>query len=317
MATSGVYRLSYTRNNIIYDALSLIGAASVFRNPSAGDYETGNRWLNYLIKAWQKKGLRPTQQVQIVVFLDTVSNEFILGPGGSHAAYTYDFTEASADANAGDNTIVVDDVLGFVVGNPIGIEQTINFMQWTTISSITGNVIGLTDVLTGAVSSGNTVFTYPTTAAIQTPLRFNNCQRALTNGTEAMVGIENRKDYFDISNKTIQGYPTQLHYSPQINNGQLYIFPISSDTTIVLKATVEYPLEIFTASNQTAPFPDEWVLALIYGLAALMAPVFGFFGTEGDKITAMAGALEADIIGTDVEDNFIQFTPDVNGDYAY
>lgn len=315
MTTSESYALQWNRNTVIEDALSLIGVASAFRNPSAADYATGNKWLNYLIKAWQKKGLRPPQQTQVVIFLNTDDNTYTLGPSGTHASYSYNQASTTADALAGATAIIIDDNTGFVAGYNIGIQIDINTMQWTTIASVSGTTINLTNPLDDDIVTGNTIYVYP--LRIQKPLRFNNCQRALPNGTEAMVGIENRSDYFNISNKTIKGYPTQLHYSPKINDGLLYIFPIASDVTLVLKATVEYPLEVFTGSTQTPPFPDEWAMPLIYNLAAIMAPVFGFFGPEADKITQMAASFEDDILSNDVEDNFIQFTPDVNGDYVY
>lgn len=315
MATSGVFEYTMNRNQIIFEALSLIGVASAFRNPSAEEYATGARWLNILIKAWQKKGLRPTQQTQVVIFLDTTNNNYTLGPAGDHASYTYNQAAITADAVASTTAIIVDNSTGFVADYPIGIEIDVNTMQWTTVASVVGATINLTDPLDADIITGNIVFVYP--ALIQKPLRFNNCQRALPDATEAIVSIENRKDYFDISNKTIQGYVTQMHYSPKINDGELYIFPISAQVTQVLKATVEYPLEVFTESEQSPPFPSEWYLALIYGLATVMGPLFGFFGAEYDAISTKAGQFEEDIIGTDVEDNFIQFTPDTDGNYSY
>lgn len=315
MTSSGEYSFSMDRNEIIYRALALVGVASQFRNPSAEEYAVGAIWLNILIKAWQKKGLRPTQQTQIVVFLDTVKNQYTLGPNGDHASYTYNQTETTADASSGATAIVVDSATGFAAGYAVGIEISPTEMQWTTVSSVVGTTINLTDALDSDVITGNVVFVYP--AKVQKPLRFNNCQRALPDGTEAIVGIENRSDYFNISNKTIQGYVTQLHYSPKVNDGELYVFPISAQVTQVLKATVEYPLEVFTASTQTPPFPAEWYSPMIYGLATLMAPEFGFFGPEYESLKAMAAQLEEDILSTDVEDNFIQFSPDTDGNYSY
>ncbi len=315
MSTSGVYNYTMNRNEIIFEALSLIGVASSFRNPSASEYATGVKWLNILIKAWQKKGLRPTQQTQIVVFLSTTANQYTLGPNGDHASYTYNQAVTTADSVMGATTITIDDTAGFVAGYNIGIEINVNVMQWTTIVSVVGQVVTLADPLDADLITGNVVFAYP--AKVQKPLRFNNCQRALPDATEAIVGIENRADYFNISNKTIQGYVTQMHYSPKINDGLLYVFPISSQVTQVLKATVEYPLEVFTSSTQTPPFPDEWLLPLIYGLATLMGPVFGFFGPEFETIKGMAAAFEDDILSNDVEDNFIQFTPDTDGNCTY
>lgn len=316
MTTSGVYSYSLNRNEILFEALSLVGVASAFRNPSAEEYATASRWLNILIKAWQKKGLRPTQQTQIVVFLNTTDNSYTLGPSGDHASYTYNQTELTANSVSGASTITVTATTGFAASYYVGIELDDGTMQWTTESGApAGSVITLATPLTGNASTGNIVYVYP--AKIQKPLRFNNCQRALPDGTEAMVGIENRSDYFNISNKTIPGYVTQLHYSPKINDGELYVFPISSSVQQVLKATVEYPLEVFTSSTQTPPFPDEWTAAIIYGVATLIAPIFGFLGEEYEKIKTMAGALEDDVLSNDVEDNYIQFTVDTDGSASY
>lgn len=315
MVSSGVYSLEMDRNQLLYRSLELVGVATQFRNPSAQEYATASSWMNILIKAWQKKGLRPTQQTQIVVFLDVEKNQYTLGTNGDHASYTYVQTTSDGDFATGLTAIDVLDTTGIAAGYTIGIEISSLVMQWTTVVSVVGNTVNLTDPLDADLTSGNIIFCYP--ALVQKPLRFNNCQRALPDGTEAIVGIENRSEYFNISNKTIQGYVTQLHYSPKVNNGELYVFPRSAQVTQVLKATVEYPLEVFTQSTQTPPFPSEWYAALIYGVAALMAPAFGFFGAEYDSILKMAAALEDDVLSNDVEDNYIQFSPDIDGNYTY
>lgn len=305
MTTSGIYNLTWDRNTIVREALSKIQVASAFYEPSAEDFAVGIKNLNFYIKYLQKKGLRPSQLYQVTCFLQKNQNTYTLGANGDNSTLSYTQTTASSAAVSGATSIIVTSATGFVNNYYLGIQLDSGSVQWTTVSSVSGSTINLAATLTGSVSSGNVVFVYQSKA--QKPLKIHTATRYAITGDDTPISVVNRSDYFDISNKTADGAVTNIHYSPKVLDGVLYVYPQTSDVTNVLKLDVEYPLEVFTASNQTPPFPDEWVLPLIYGTAFYAADDFGFNGVEYDRLAEKYKFLEEELLSTDIEDNSIQF----------
>jgi hypothetical protein len=74
------------------------------------------------------------------------------------------------------------------------------------------------------------------------------------------------------------GVPLQITYQPKMNVGVIKVWP-TPDTYSVANVTILLtylrPLEYFSAATDTADFPEEWVSAIIYGLAARLAPEYG------------------------------------------
>lgn len=83
---------------------------------------------------------------------------------------------------------------------------------------------------------------------------------------------------YNLLPSSTSGVPLQITYQPKINMGVIKVWPTPdtysvSNVTILL--TYLRPLEYFSASTDTADFPEEWVSAIIYGLAVKLAPEYG------------------------------------------
>lgn len=70
------------------------------------------------------------------------------------------------------------------------------------------------------------------------------------------------------------GTPIQVSYQPLNNYGKLTVWPTPDATAATSTITIVYqsPFEYFNASTDTMDFPEEWYNALVYGLAANLAP---------------------------------------------
>lgn len=83
---------------------------------------------------------------------------------------------------------------------------------------------------------------------------------------------------YNLLPSTSSGVPLQITYQPKMNMGVIKVWPTPdtysvSNVTILL--TYLRPLEYFSASTDTADFPEEWVSAIIYNLAVRLAPEYG------------------------------------------
>lgn len=113
------------------------------------------------------------------------------------------------------------------------------------------------------------------------PLKVLQAWTSLTSGTGSRQQLEPRSVYdYNIlpSDSTTSGSPSTYEYQPFINYGVLKVWPTPDATTASTKTlTISYmaPFEDFISSADTPYFPKEWNNALIYGVAALLAPEWG------------------------------------------
>jgi hypothetical protein len=88
------------------------------------------------------------------------------------------------------------------------------------------------------------------------------------------------KSLYDFNNLPTSEGGTPVHYTftPNIQDGTLKIWPTPDSTTATnysLVAVVQKEFDGFFASSDTPDFPPYWTDALIYGLAARLAPEYG------------------------------------------
>lgn len=73
---------------------------------------------------------------------------------------------------------------------------------------------------------------------------------------------------------TAIGQPTNFAYTPAINVGTLELWPAPDSTTAAdytMEIVYQRPFDDFVSASDTPYFPKEWNLALIYGLASIIA----------------------------------------------
>ncbi len=274
MATSGSTNFALTRNQIITDAFTVLGVLGAEDTLSSADLAYGNRVFDQMIKQLQADGIGIWAKTEATLFLtDGVASYQLGGSNPAKASNTVVETTSTASAALGAGTIAVTSVTGMTALDNIGIVLDSGVIQWTTITSIASLTITLGAVLTGAVASGNRVYTY--TTAISRP--FDITQARLRNSTDfdRLLKPVAREYYFSIPNKTTESTPTLYHYAPQLNNATLYLWPTPDSVNLRVKFTYTRTLEDMDSSTDNPDFPQEWLLALGYNLAVFLAPAYG------------------------------------------
>lgn len=84
MSTSGSINYSLTRNDIIQEALELIGVVAAEESPAAADVATADRSLNMMIKGWQAKGINLWRQTEGSLSATAATASFTMGTGGDY-----------------------------------------------------------------------------------------------------------------------------------------------------------------------------------------------------------------------------------------
>jgi len=106
------------------------------------------------------------------------------------------------------------------------------------------------------------------------PVRLLQAFRTESNAKIPMELVA-REDY-NILPTTSGGSPLKVNYQPFINYGVVSIWPTPASTnTATVTLVYQRPFQYFTAGSETADFPEEWLLPLIYTTAVLLAPEWG------------------------------------------
>jgi hypothetical protein len=216
-----------------------------------------------MITAWQADGLQIWTRKIGAVFLQKNQITYNIGPGGDHSTLNPITTTLTSGAGA---SIVVGSTTGMTNGDNIGIEQSTGFMYWTTIASVDSTTTltltaGGTDYLVGGQ-----IWAYTTKLA--RPLRANDGYIRQTYGNDTPLKILSEEEYMRFGVKTSPGLTTQVWYQPLLTNGKLYCYPVPTTSNTIAYIEFHYPFQDFVSSGDNPDFPNEWLMAIVYGFAA-------------------------------------------------
>jgi hypothetical protein len=197
-------------------------------------------------------------------------------------------------------------------GDRIGVELDDGARQWTDIISVDSSTqVTLKEGLTGAASSGESVYSYEN--QIDRPIRVLNAQFGETlTASEIPVEEWSREDYFDQSDKDSSGTIVQWYYSPQLTLGELYVWQVASSVNQVVRFTYVRPLDIPTDQIDSVDIPSEWYMPLEWAIAAEIGPSYGIPDNRQLVIESKAASTLEKSMGHDVERDSMAIQPDFN-----
>lgn len=307
MATSGSINFNLTRNDIITQALYMVGAASIDQAVSNEDLSYGNNLLNMMVKSWQVAGIKLWRYAEATLFFADADNTYTLSSSGDRASETVVETTLSAAEASGQTLLSVTSTTGMTASDFIGIELDSGDLQWTTISSVTSSTsVTVAVALTGAAASGN--FVYSFTTKINRPLEITQMRSRDPDGNDLVMTPLSRDQYFALNDKTQAGRATQYFYDPQLSSGSVYVWPTPDDVQYRVKFTYKQSLEDFDGSSDDPDFPQEWLLPIVSNLALLLCAAYSVSDSKYTIIKNTAETYYQSILGNDQEKTAITFT---------
>lgn len=125
-------------------------------------------------------------------------------------------------------------------------------------------------------------------------------------GSDIPLRKVGRQDYHAQSTKNTAGVPNLCYLDPTTPHAKLYVWPIPH---VPMGLKFAYRRALYIPQNAKDPFefPEQWELAIIYNLAALLAPEYG---EERPDIQMMADRYLAEIEDATREGGVITFTFD-------
>lgn len=120
------------------------------------------------------------------------------------------------------------------------------------------------------------------------PLKLLQCYRTDT-GTRIDMDIESDYNFNQLPTNST-GVPIKVTYQPKVNMGVLKLWPTPDTTATPSTFTIVYqqPFQYFINSTDTADFPEEWYLPLVYNTSVVLAPEWGI--PLGDRNILMGEA---------------------------
>lgn len=139
------------------------------------------------------------------------------------------------------------------------------------------------------------------------PLRILDMQFSQSSG-DIPMNAYTREEYFELSLKSSPGTPTNFYYDPQLTTGKLYVWPtLASGNSGSFKFTYARQVEDFDSSTDNPDFPQEWLLAITFGLAELLGH---HYGGLTDRIINKAATLKIGLQMWDEEGGSVFLQPE-------
>ena len=312
MATSGESSFTLTALQLVNKAFSKIGVKVAEQALTADEYQDGQDGLNLMIKSWSAQGLHLWSKDEGLLFLTPGKTDYNLGPQGDNACQFDDFIgTTTTDAKITNDVIMpIADSSGMVAGDEIGIELDNNTRHWTIISFVDSlTQVTITTGLPSDAKSGSSVFTY--TSLVQRPNRILSYRRnTFRQENEIPVISWSRQNYFNQVNKQQTGTIVNAYYSPQLENGRVYVWQTATSVNNLLRFTFERPLDDILSGDDTLDFPPEWLEAIIYNLAARLADDYDAPPQKAANVNNKAVSFLDDLLGWDEEMDSITLQPD-------
>lgn len=309
MTTSGISTFNETRDQIITNALTLLGVVAAGETPPSADITLCASLLNQMVKAWGAQGIHLWTEETGTLYLVRGQASYNL-PGANAGDGSGTPVETTLSADGSGSSITVTTTVGMASGDNIGVVLDNGTIFWTTINGTpSSTTVTLTTGLSSAASSGNNVFTY--TTALGRPLSIQAAVYRNAAGFDTSIDIRPRQDYLRITQKTLPGIPNIIYYSPQMSTGVAYLWPAPSDVSGRIVFTYLRTIQDFNASGDTPDFPQEWLECLVFNLAVRAAPAYGINLSSGGiagnpDILRQASTYLEELKAWDCEQPFIQ-----------
>ncbi|MEE9398668.1 MAG: hypothetical protein V3V23_00185 [Dehalococcoidales bacterium] len=201
-------------------------------------------------------------------------------------------------------------------GSRIGIQLDSDIRTWSHVISTDNTVdpptVRISEGLPSDSANESIVYTYD--IPIDRPLRILQTRYAdFITGSEIPTEQWSREEYFDQPDKDTSGTVVQWYYSPQLNNGELYVWQVASSVNNVLRFTYTRPLDISTDLIDDADIPAEWANPLKWNLAKELAIERKIPDGRYVRIAEKAAETLDLALDYDTEQSYIVFQPDYSG----
>ena len=261
MATSGSIDYTVTRDDIITEALQLVGALGEGESPTSNQLTDCSRTLNMMIKYWAADGMKVWINEELVVFPVKNQRQYTFGASGDRMCKESELitTKLNGDHSSSATSLTVDDTTGMAGSDIIGVVTDDSGIHWTTISSVdSSTTLTIDSGLDSTASDNDRVYTY-TTAFTQRILDIHNAWIRQTDDNDIPIEVVSKQEYADLSTKTTSGRINQVYFDPKVDTALMNVWQVPDDsyTNERLYLYVSRVFEDFDAAGNNPRFSSR------------------------------------------------------------
>lgn len=284
MATSGDYSFTQSKQDLILDAFQLAGVYGLSRTLDQNDLNFASNLLNKMVKSWSTRGPHLWAKEEAILFVEQYQSKYVLSNSSSAAKWANiadtGIFQLTASQSAGSTQVPLNSVTGLSNGQAIGAVLDNGSTQWTTIMSIAGLIVTITNPLTSAATLYNQIYSY--TSRAYKPSRIYSCRKqqgidlgATTTMNEVWLKEMAYQSYMNLSAKSSNGVPSAYMYNPDNTQGDFYLWQRPITTDMRIQFTYERLIQDLDAVSDNFDFPSEWLETLTYQLAWRLCTPYG------------------------------------------
>ena len=128
------------------------------------------------------------------------------------------------------------------------------------------------------------------------------------------LNIISRQEYNVLGSKFSTGTTNSIWLNPGPNTSQVKLF-LTPDTTAVatfrVYMVVQQPIDDISAADSVPDFPNEWMQALVWGLADQLALEYGLPVNHRQEVLMKAEKYRELLVDWDIENESVFFVPDI------
>lgn len=114
---------------------------------------------------------------------------------------------------------------------------------------------------------------------------------------------------------TSSGVPVNLYYQPLATTGVINLWPKPNDSITQITIRYQRPFEDMTTATDDLDFPSYWTEAIIYNLAARLAPEYGIPLNDRNVLNQEAMVAKNTALSGGSEEGSLFIQPDWSGRY--
>lgn len=334
MTVSDVTEYENTGLQIVNKAFAHIRVTQKGQALEEDDQAFGLDSLNSIVKSWQRDGLHLWKDREAALFLELGRRTYKLGNQTDRACPTECIeestvtnrvhatnddwvpTETTAAITAGSNAVSIASLIAYSGTTfsldcvaQIGIKNVSGNLEWFKVLTNVGLDLTLTGNLSEDVDEGAAVYIYR--YELDKPLRVYPENIRLWQGSnyELPLYLLAWTDYNLLPVKNETGTVVQAFYQPEINRGEMAIWPTSNTVDNVLVFRYQSPLNIFETGVNTQDFPSEWIRSLEWALAAELGPAYGVPLPRQQQLDSRAATLKNEVGDWDQDNSSLYIYP--------
>ena len=267
MATTGTNVFTVTRDDVIKAALRVLQVIGAGETPINEDYTNCTQALNIMIKGWSSND-RPVwvmQNIEIPTVTGVV--QYYIGPTGGRVGRVT-ITDGGTGHDATGTWTSTGGTTGTTAaGTYTATSGVIDSVTVTTAGDTYTTATGFTATFSGS-GTGETVVAEIAGLTTSRPLAAISAFQRDSSGNDTPLYMTSRQEYDDLNDKDSSGKPNQFYYDRQEANGILYVFSAPDNSTDTIHLRIQRQFYDMTDSTDNFDFPEEFFLALKWGLAA-------------------------------------------------